>query len=64
MTTVAFHTDVTDKVRYTYRLARKALRQGLRVCIAGQEGDLVEVVERAGFRIDLEPALAKELLAG
>ena len=40
MTTVAFHTDVTDKVRYTYRLARKAVGQGLRVCIAGQEGDL------------------------
>ena len=51
MTTVAFHTDVTDKVRYTYRLARKAVRRGLRVCIAGQEGDL-DLLDQALWTIE------------
>ena len=35
MTEVAFHTQVPDKLGYTCRLLRKALRQGVRAAVVG-----------------------------
>lgn len=43
MTEVAFHTGIADKLGYTCRLLRKAYRQGARVVVRGDAGDLARL---------------------
>jgi DNA polymerase-3 subunit chi len=43
MTEVAFHSGVDDKLGYTCRLLRKAWRQGRRVIVSGEPGELAQL---------------------
>ncbi len=43
MTAVQFHVNVRDRLQYTCRLLRKAVRQGARVAVTGSPTTLVEL---------------------